>query len=150
MIRNILFILKSCNLLVINLFLLQIGVWTLCRRGPLCTKLTRFHRYEVESTVKNFCKENGDTVYLKIILKNYFFHDENLVQGTVKELKTVNQFVYMCTQARIPYSDKINCDWIIYCVMDLIYLFLSTSKTAIFENKIEFGFEWRVKSRIIF
>ena len=88
--------------------------------------------------------------YLEMNQKNYFFHDENLVQGTVKELKTVNQFVYMCTQARIPYSDKINCDWIIYCVMDLIYLFLSTSKTAIFENKIEFGFEWRVKSRIIF
>ena len=33
---------KSCNLLVINLFLLQIGVWTLCRRGPPYTKLTRF------------------------------------------------------------------------------------------------------------
>ena len=88
--------------------------------------------------------------YLGIIQNNYFFHDENLVQGTVKELMAVNQLVYMCTQARRAYSDKINCDWIICCVMDLIYLFLNTSKTAIFENQIEFGFAWRVKSRQIF
>ena len=82
---------------------------------------------------------------LEIIQKNYFFRDENYVQGTVKELMAANQFVYMCTQARREYSDKINCDWIIYCVMDLIYLFISTSRAAIFENKIEFGFDWRVK-----
>ena len=82
MICSILFILKSCNLLVMNLFLLQIRVWTLCRRGPLCTKLTSFHRYEVESTVEKFSVGKMG-IYLEIIQKSNFFHDKNLVHVKV-------------------------------------------------------------------